>query len=76
MIGTKSNDKIRWIWNDYSKLERVGQGQYGKVYKAINKLTGGIVAVKATPTDNDGILATTLREVVILRTLNHENIVK
>ena len=32
--------------NKFSKLEKIGQGTYGVVYKAIDKTTNAIVALK------------------------------
>ena len=63
------------IWSYYTKEEGVGRGVYGKVYKAKCKRTGNIFAIKATPTDAEGILPTTIREVCLLKQLNHPNIV-
>jgi len=56
----------------YQKLEKVGEGTYGKVYKAIEKKSGKIVALKKTrlPEDEEGVPPTTLREVSILRMLS------
>lgn len=34
--------------DEYEKLEKVGEGTYGKVYKARHKKTGQIVALKKT----------------------------
>lgn len=31
---------------DYFKIEKIGEGTYGVVYKAKNKKTGGMVAMK------------------------------
>lgn len=45
------------IINDPSKtyefLEQLGQGNYGSVYKAKNRITGEIVAVKVLPIASD-----------------------
>ncbi|XP_078443362.1 cyclin-dependent kinase B2-1-like [Wolffia australiana] len=56
----------------YEKLEKVGEGTYGKVYRAREKATGKIVALKKTrlPEDDEGVPPTTLREVSLLRMLS------
>ncbi|KNH04212.1 cell division protein kinase 2 [Perkinsela sp. CCAP 1560/4] len=62
----------------YSKIDKLGEGTYGSVYKAQSISTGKIVALKRMniPPEEDGIPATTLREVCILREMRHENIVE
>ena len=32
--------------DDYRKIEKIGEGTYGVVYKAIDKVTGSVVALK------------------------------
>ncbi|XP_077210359.1 cell division control protein 2 homolog D-like [Tasmannia lanceolata] len=56
----------------YEKLEKVGEGTYGKVYRAKEKATGKIVALKKTRLheDDEGVPPTTLREVSLLRMLS------
>ncbi|CAI0628179.1 unnamed protein product [Linum tenue] len=56
----------------FEKLEKVGEGTYGKVYRARERATGKIVALKKTRLheDDEGVPATTLREVSILRMLS------
>ncbi|RWW12475.1 hypothetical protein GW17_00023854 [Ensete ventricosum] len=58
--------------DEYEKLEKLGEGTYGKVFKAREKATGKIVALKKTrlPEDDEGIPHTTLREVSLLRMLS------
>ncbi|KAI3816254.1 hypothetical protein L1987_15947 [Smallanthus sonchifolius] len=58
----------------FEKLEKVGEDTYGKVYKARERATGKIVALKKTKLheDEEGVPPTTLREISILRMLSRD----
>ncbi|OHS99933.1 Cyclin-dependent kinase A-2 [Tritrichomonas foetus] len=62
----------------YKRLEKRGEGTYGVVYKAEDLQTNKIVALKIMKLEQeeDGIPPTTLREMSILRSVSHPNIVK
>lgn len=62
----------------YQKIEKLGEGTYGIVYKAQNKVTGDIVALKRIRLDkeDEGIPCTAVREISLLKELRHKNVVK
>ncbi|KAJ3165411.1 Cyclin-dependent kinase 10 [Geranomyces variabilis] len=62
----------------YEKLNRVGEGTYGIVYRARARESGQIVALKRIrmEEENEGMPLSSLREISLLRALQHENIVK
>lgn len=65
----------------YPKIEKNGEcgsGTYGVVYKAMDKQTNTIVALKRIrlEVEDEGIPSTTLREISVLRQLKHPNIVE
>lgn len=62
----------------YEKLNEINEGTYGKVYRARDRKTGEIVALKKVKMHvggNDGFPLTALREINILLSLNHPSIV-
>jgi len=62
----------------YEKIERVGEGTYGVVYKARDRRTNMIVALKKIrlEQEEEGVPSTAIREVALLKELNHQNVVK
>ncbi|XP_068952445.1 cyclin-dependent kinase 7 isoform X3 [Petaurus breviceps papuanus] len=64
----------------YEKLDFLGEGQFATVYKARDKNTGRIVAIKKIKLGHrseakDGINRTALREIKLLQELSHPNII-
>jgi len=62
----------------YKKIEKLGEGTYGVVYKALNLETNEFVAIKKIKLDqnDEGMPSTTLREISILKQLHHPCIVE
>eukprot|EP00978_Attheya_sp_CCMP212_P039147 scaffold201029_cov63-Attheya_sp.AAC.2 len=66
----------------YQKIEKpgsnLGEGTYGVVYKARDRKTDQIVALKRIrlEVEDEGIPSTALREISLLRELSHDNIVE
>ncbi|GLI62072.1 hypothetical protein VaNZ11_004630, partial [Volvox africanus] len=63
--------------SNYEKLHRIGEGTYGVVYKARDRATGEVVALKRVRLDRsrDGVPVTSIREMRVLQTCRHPNIV-
>lgn len=61
----------------YQKLEKVGEGTYGVVYKAKDRRSGAIVALKKIrlEAEDEGIPSTAIREISLLKELHHTNVV-
>lgn len=62
----------------YEKLEKIGEGTYGTVFKGRNRDTLEIVALKRVRLDEDdeGVPSSALREICLLKELKHKNIVR
>ena len=62
----------------YERLEKLGEGTYGVVYKARNIETGELVAIKKIrlEKEDDGVPSTAIREISLLKNLKHPNVVE
>lgn len=62
----------------YKIMTQVGEGTFGKVYKARNQLTGANVALKRIRMEGekDGFPVTAMREIKLLQSLKHDGVVK
>jgi hypothetical protein len=65
--------KYRWV-----RVQELGSGSYAVVYKAKNRETDEIIALKKLRFgfDDQGLPSSTLREISLLKELKHENIVE
>lgn len=66
------------LLSKYLKLEKLGEGTYGVVYKAKERTTDRIVALKKMRLDgeDEGVPSTAIREISLLRELRHTNVVR
>lgn len=60
----------------YQLKQVIGKGSYGVVYRAINRKTAQMVAIKEVMYDDDEELTDIMSEIDLLKNLNHINIVK
>ena len=61
----------------YLKLEKIGEGTYGVVFKARDKSSGRLLALKKIrlEQEEEGVPSTALREISLLKELSNPNIV-
>lgn len=74
----ESEKPKRTIETRYRKIEVLGEGTYGVVFKAYDLISKQFVALKKIRMEyeeDEGIPATTLREISSLKSLTHPNIV-
>jgi serine/threonine protein kinase len=83
--GTRLSDQLA---NDddepalagYERTEMIGQGAYGIVYKGKKEDTGETVAIKRIPfadsTPEGGVPCNVIREISLLREIDHPNVVR
>jgi len=66
------------VMENFQKIEKIGEGTYGVVYKARDKLTGQFVALKKIQleTESEGVPSTAIREIALLKELEHKNVVQ
>ncbi|KAF3788137.1 Cyclin-dependent kinase E-1 [Nymphaea thermarum] len=77
--GARGN-KPAWL-QQYEVIGKIGEGTYGLVFLAKSKLQsnrGKCIAIKKfkTSKDGDGVSPTAIREIMLLREISHENVVK
>ncbi|XP_013381936.1 cyclin-dependent kinase 1 [Lingula anatina] len=63
--------------DDYVKIEKIGEGTYGVVYKGRNKKNNKTVALKKIrlESEEEGVPSTAIREISLLKELQHPNVV-
>jgi len=63
---------------NFEDVAPVGEGTYGAVFRAFCNVTKNVVAIKRVKMDHDdeGMPSTAIREVAVLKTADHPNVVK
>ena len=61
----------------YERVEKIGEGTYGVVYKARDRSNGVVCALKKIrlADEDEGVPSTAIREISLLKELTHPNIV-
>ncbi|ONK56549.1 uncharacterized protein A4U43_C10F9950 [Asparagus officinalis] len=64
--------------DQYEKVEKIGEGTYGVVYKARDRLTNDTIALKKIRLEqqDEGVPSTAIREISLLKEMQHDNIVR
>lgn len=73
-----SDTDARGVLSRYCLLEKLGEGTYGKVYKAKHNETGRHYALKEIPIqyEEEGVPSTAIREVSLLKECDHPNVIR
>lgn len=71
LIRTKRDSEV------YQRAQQVGEGTYGKVYKAKNVITEDFVALKKLrlESEREGFPITAIREIKLLQSFDHPNVI-
>ena len=62
----------------FEKIEKIGEGTYGVVYKALWRGTNRVIALKKIrlEQEEEGVPSTAIREISLLKELQHRNVVR
>jgi len=65
-------------WAQYEKVEKIGEGTYGVVYKGKDLHTNETIALKKIrlEQEDEGVPSTAIREISLLKEMHHRNIVR
>ncbi|XP_039010356.1 cell division control protein 2 homolog [Hibiscus syriacus] len=64
--------------DQYAKVEKIGEGTYGVVYKARDRVTNKTIALKKIrlEQEDEGVPSIASREISLLKEMQHGNIVR
>ncbi|CAM6079913.1 unnamed protein product [Sphagnum tenellum] len=68
----------RCLSGQYEKVEKIGEGTYGVVYRARDRVTNETVALKKIrlEQEDEGVPSTAIREISLLKEMQHGNVVR
>jgi serine/threonine protein kinase len=77
----KEKEEVKFghaVISDFKGMKQLGEGAYGVVYKGVNEKTGEVIALKKIKleTQSEGVPSTTIREISVLREIEHKNVVQ
>lgn len=77
LVAFKYMVKTDVVGHVHERIQQVGEGTYGKVYKGKNIITNELVALKKLrlEAEREGFPITSHREIGLLQSFDHENIV-
>lgn len=77
VVSFKYMVKCSVVGHVHERIQQVGEGTYGKVYKGRNLITNELVALKKLrlEAEREGFPITSHREIGLLQSFDHENIV-
>lgn len=78
-MAQRPNPSCRFVEDTYESKGRVGKGTFGEVYKAVERAAPhGVVALKKVimEDEKEGFPITALREIMMLKRLEHPNVVR
>ena len=76
VMAQLDNEMKKKLKDRYEIVSLLGEGSFGRVYKAHDRINHIDVAMKKLKSSNssDGLMCSTLREISLLKFLNHKNI--
>ncbi len=69
---------LRCLSGQYEKVEKIGEGTYGMVYRAQDRVTNKTVALKKIrlEQEDEGDPSIAIGEISVLKEMQHENIIR
>mmetsp|Transcript_40989 Transcript_40989/g.126783 ORF Transcript_40989/g.126783 Transcript_40989/m.126783 type:complete len:322 (+) Transcript_40989:92-1057(+) len=77
-LPLEESDSDRELFGRFHIVEKLGEGTYGKVYKAVHRVTQEAFALKEIRIvyEEEGVPSTAIREVSLLKECDHPNVIR